>query len=602
MRQKKRSLKKSLVYFIIICWFIPIILFSYFILVSYKDLYMERTSRIISSGVKGSTTLVTAKVNDMIRTAQQPSYERAWEYAWTAYDRGEISRTDLFAQMNYSLRFMYLTDDRFDEYAFYLTEEAEPLCYRSKIRSAWEQDTAECNAVSADIRKEDTSYIQIKEHNNKLYLIRNLYRVTDYTKFGTLVLAINTDILFEGFPMDTMEDVAIAFNDEDYIFYSQDKRAGLSGEQEEIYESMKQEMKELPTGEVHRKSGRNYEGYSFSSDQDKYKAGIYYVPSHENIYEGMTFLYDMIGILACIFVPIVLFIVYFLTRQIEEPLEKLIQVSQKIREGEWGATIEEDNMPNKEFKEVVYYFNSMSERIKYLIDTVYTEKIARRDAQLLALQAQINPHFLNNTLEMMNWQARMNKDITVSKMIEALGTVMDYTINRDNVKEGALSEEIRCVESYLYIMSMRFGQRLKVEQEIDEKLLQIKVPQLILQPLIENAILHGVEKSKTGTIWLKVHHDNNNVYLDVLNTGGKVDEKALERIQDIISGKDKLLEKGPGRHTSIGIWNVNKRIQLMFGTDYGLSITLQEDDKVCSRITLPYRESGNDGAAKEQNL
>lgn len=590
MKQKKRSLKKSLVYFIIICWFIPIILFSYFILVSYKDLYMERTSQIISSGVKGSATLVTARVNDMIRTAQQPSYERAWEYAWQEYDREEIGRAELFSRLNYSLRFTYMADNRFDEYAFYLTDEAEPLCYRSKIRSAWEQDTAECNAVSDSIRKEDTSYIQLKEYNNKLYLVRNLYTVTDYTKFGTLVLAINTDILFDGFPMDAMEDVAIAFNDEDYIFYNTDVRTNLGGEQEQVYEILKQEMKNAPAEAAYRRSGSRYEGYSYASTQEKYKIGIYYVPTHEKIYEGMTFLYDMIGLLVCIFVPLVLFIVYFLARQIEEPLDRLIQTSQKIREGEWGATIEEENMPNKEFKEVVYYFNSMSERIKYLIDTVYTEKIARRDAQILALQAQINPHFLNNTLEMMNWQARMNRDITVSKMIESLGTVLDYTINRDNVKEGALSEEIHCVESYLYIMSMRFGQRLKVEREIDETLLQIKVPQLILQPLIENAILHGVERSKTGTIWLKVHHDNDNVYLDVLNTGGKVDEKALERIQNILSGRDKLLEKGPGRHTSIGIWNVNKRIQLMFGTDYGLTITLQEDDKVCSRITLPYRE------------
>lgn len=93
---------------------------------------------------------------------------------------------------------------------------------------------------------------------------------------------------------------------------------------------------------------------------------------------------------------------------------------------------------------------------------------------------QINPHFLNNTLEIMNWQARMSGDITICKMIESLGTVLDYHMDREDKRVIRLSEELRCADAYFYIISMRFGKRLVVERKIDNGLLQAMVPQLIL--------------------------------------------------------------------------------------------------------------------------
>lgn len=160
-------------------------------------------------------------------------------------------------------------------------------------------------------------------------------------------------------------------------------------------------------------------------------------------------------------------------------------------------------MPNLEFQYMKESFDSMSAQVRDLFVRAYDEELARKDAQIQALQAQINPHFLNNTLEMMNWQARMSGDTVVPKMIEALGTVLDYRMNRAEVREIHLTEELQCVNAYFYIMSMRFGQRLGIEKDIDENLLYIMVPPLILQPLVENAVVHGVEVLANGAIRLK---------------------------------------------------------------------------------------------------
>ena len=99
---------------------------------------------------------------------------------------------------------------------------------------------------------------------------------------------------------------------------------------------------------------------------------------------------------------------------------------------------------------------------------------------------------------MMNWQARMSGNLEVSSMIESLGVVLDYNMNRESKRLTTLSQELRCADAYFHIISKRFGKRLTVEKEIDQKLLSIKVPQLVLQPMIENAVVHGIERIKQG--------------------------------------------------------------------------------------------------------
>ena len=142
----------------------------------------------------------------------------------------------------------------------------------------------------------------------------------------------------------------------------------------------------------------------------------------------------------------------------------------------------------------------MSGRLKYQFDHIYEEELALKDARIMALQSHINPHFMNNTLEIINWEARLAGNDKVSEMISSLGTLLDAALDRKKQPEVPLKEELTYVKAYLFIMKERFGKRLEVTLEIPEELYQEKVPRLILQPVIENAIAHGVQVQGTGKV------------------------------------------------------------------------------------------------------
>lgn len=588
--KRKTSLKKMIVFFMMTCWILPILVLFIFIHTSYKSAYLDRTENLIEEGVKNSAILLSSRIDEGINLLQKPSYDRNWERAWLEYQEEKITKHNFLFLMRESLKSNFYLDDRFDSYAFYMVGEEIPACYSSRSGYSYHTYQEYAKDIVNDLMERDSSYPEVHVIDNRIFLLRNLYTVSDYQKFGTLVVSMNSTKIFDGFPLERRENLVIGLNGTDELLYLEGEESWPGEETGPMYEKLYQYYEPDTLGRLYKENGDGYNGYSYQRKQDNYSLGFFYVVSHRLLKESLYDLYRVIYGMLLIFVPILFYAVYFIKNQIETPLGQLVEASGAIRDGKIGTVIKDSDMPNLEFDCLVESFNNMSEQVKYLFDTVYNEKLARKDAQIAALQAQINPHFLNNTLEMMNWQARMNHDNETSSMIEALGIVLDHSINRTNEKEIYLSEELRCADAYLYIMSMRFGQRLKVEREIDEALLQTMVPQLILQPLIENAIMHGIEVVKQGTIRMEVHHDDEYLYLDVINTGRPIEPQKLKRIQAIMDGVYVPEPGERGKHTSIGIRNVNHRIKLVYGEEYGLTITSLEDGRTMSRIIVPFCE------------
>ena len=135
---------------------------------------------------------------------------------------------------------------------------------------------------------------------------------------------------------------------------------------------------------------------------------------------------------------------------------------------------------------------------------------------------------------------------------------------------------------------MRFGKRLVVERKIDNDLLEAMVPQLILQPILENAVVHGIETVSTGIIELNIYHDDKVIFLEVINTGKLMTEQDIDRVKRILSGEPDAIKPIPGKHASLGIRNVNERIKLIYGEEYGLTIEPIEEGKIKSLIRIPY--------------
>lgn len=222
----------------------------------------------------------------------------------------------------------------------------------------------------------------------------------------------------------------------------------------------------------------------------------------------------------------------------------------------------------------------MSLGLEESFNRIYAEEVALRDANMQALQSQINPHFLNNTLEIINWKARMSGNHDVSGMIESLGVMMEATMNRKKEKFITIEEELKYVDAYLYIIHQRFGSRFHFDKDVDENLLNLKIPRLIVQPIVENAVEHGGDKEGNIIGSLKIYADYNNLYI-VVHNNGNMTEADKAKIEILLS--DQKLEENVH---NIGIRNVNMRLKLLYGENSGLSIENIDDNLTESKLKI----------------
>lgn len=595
MKQKKPiSLRRRILILITICWIVPVILIFLYITISYRNSIIEKTEMLMEEWAKNFTSLHAQKIDEAITISKKPSYELVIEKAWKKYRDGTISHTEFYREVIGNLISKFYNDNRFVISVFYLCDSPERLYYTSRqpadyIKTYHEIIESEANKITAM----DTSDAHVRIINNKLYIIRNLYTTTNYTKFGTLVLELNQDRLFGGISKDKDYEMGFLINSNESMIYCDQSLSDDS--KADILQKLKSKYSTAENRTMIKENSGVYTGLLYQQKFDDYHFATVLIANKDIIYSELNEVRDRIILILTIIIPVFIYMLYFITRHISIPIGRMIEALKELEKGNIGMQIEGDPMPNAEFTFLLNSFNRMSSELKYIIDYAYNEELAKKEAKIIALQSQINPHFLNNTLEMMNWQARMAGDVEVSKMIEALSTLLDYSMDRSNKKMIHLSEELRCADAYLYIASMRFGQRLHIEKEIDETLLDTLVPQLILQPIIENAVVHGVEVVNSGMIKLKVFKESDNVILQVINTGKNMTEEDVERIQNILNSKTHT-------NTSLGIRNVNERVKLLYGEEYGLTILPIGEGEISSTITIPSKPITSPRKGKVHNL
>ena len=200
-----------------------------------------------------------------------------------------------------------------------------------------------------------------------------------------------------------------------------------------------------------------------------------------------------------------------------------------------------------------------------------------KEAELRTLQAQINPHFLYNTLDSINWMAVKYGADDIEEMVTDLSQMLRYSLN-NGVNQLKVSEELTQIRCYLNIQQKRFSNSFSTSYEIDPEVLDYQVIKLLLQPLVENALQHGFDESgQTGKLMLRVKKKENNIEFSVLNNGNKMD---LEKV------KQALQLPEDAKPTSYGLRNVNDRLVKYYGAKSGLQFSI-EGDYSCARFTIP---------------
>lgn len=231
-----------------------------------------------------------------------------------------------------------------------------------------------------------------------------------------------------------------------------------------------------------------------------------------------------------------------------------------------------------EIGELHRQFHQMANEIQELIQVNYLNQILIKDAEIKALEMQINPHFLYNTLESINWRAKQVGEKQISQMVQSLGNLLRMTLSKKDIS-FTLKDEIQLVESYLTIQKIRFEERLEYEITTDEDLLNCILPKLTIQPLVENAINHALEEMiDTCIITVSITLHRNLVYIKVKNNGSQFEEDLLNKL--------KSKEHSPSG-LGLALLNIDQRTKLAFGNEYGLSFKNQDDYAIVTLI-IPY--------------
>ena len=218
----------------------------------------------------------------------------------------------------------------------------------------------------------------------------------------------------------------------------------------------------------------------------------------------------------------------------------------------------------------------MVEQANTLLEELYETNKRERETQLKMLQAQLNPHFIYNVLDSISWMARKYQAADIEMIVCSLATMLRCSLNsgRDIL---TVYQEIRQVQSYLTIQSYRYGNAIHVTYEFAPEIMEKKMVKLLLQPLVENAIIHGLETfSGKKCLRIRGYLDKQLLVFEIENNGKIPD---LDRIRKILSGQQQITK-------SYGIWNVNERIKAAYGARYGLRY-YQREDWVVANITIP---------------
>lgn len=278
---------------------------------------------------------------------------------------------------------------------------------------------------------------------------------------------------------------------------------------------------------------------------------------------------------------------YLLSVNITHPLRKLKSLMRTVETGNLDVAF-----PTKYKDEVGQLgrsFNAMVQRIKQLIDEVYKKQLMLQEAEIRAIQAQFNPHFLYNALDSINWMARIHKLDHISRTVVSLGELLRFSIRKGQALIP-VREDMQQIRNFLTIQQMRYGDKLEVHIELDDEVERLYTLKLMLQPIVENAITHGLEmKRGPGRLWITGKVQGERVRFEVRDDGVGIPQEKLERIT---SGQFVSVDE---RKTGIGLENVKKRLQLYFGDRYVLTLVSQPQQGTTTTIEIPIiRTPGED--------
>lgn len=296
------------------------------------------------------------------------------------------------------------------------------------------------------------------------------------------------------------------------------------------------------------------------------------------LYQEINNVRNIVFIIAATLIIVSFFIALFLSHRLTKPMIKLMKNMKEAENG--NLDVKMDIRKADEIGQLSLGFNIMISKIKTLIEKIVDEERRQKELELEALHAQINPHFLYNTLNSVIWMAKMQGAKNISMTITALIKLLRVSINLSS-EMVHLKDEIEYVKNYVFIQKIRFNDQFEIYYNIDDDCNECKIPKLILQPIVENAIVHGFD-SEDGSfmkIEIKAHKESELLVIEISDNGKGIEEDMLNKIFET---------RNINKFSTVGLNNVNERIRIYFGENYGIKVKSVINVGTSVNVILPY--------------
>ena len=265
-------------------------------------------------------------------------------------------------------------------------------------------------------------------------------------------------------------------------------------------------------------------------------------------------------------------------KTIIKPITLLSKQAESFKEGHYHAALYSDS--NDEIGTLNRSINEMTKRVEDLIEEQYKNRLRAKEAELKAMQSHINPHFLYNSLDSIRWMCLVEQKPEIAKQVEALSKIFRHTLNMGK-SMTTIEEELDHLKNYIHIQKNRYGDKLQISVQAEEKLLSHPTLKLILQPLVENAIVHGLEKKiGGGTVRVKVYSEKSMIYFEVTDDGLGTDQS---KINQLLKDEDEC-------HNVFALKNIDERLKHQYGEDFGIRFNSVQGKGTTVVVNIPLKE------------
>lgn len=485
-----------------------------------------------------------------------------------------MKKVNIEKQLSYLLIYNYIWDTKLIKSVYIFDDKRS--CYHIEHNNLTAKTSLQRNLNALARSSPSLESIQIlppSETDQTLYFVRNMKSEYSLDYIGTIIFAVDIAPLCKNYDAISQYKESLAFlsNKNQVILLHTDP--AMLGRKTPAALTRYQDSKLTET---------SYKGQQFLSMSKvikKYGFTSNVLLSTNQVYANLS--NSLAGYAHVIILMLILCLMLsiFLSSQITKPIKTLMKNMENIRNGDFT-----NKMPtyrDLELRRLSEVFNRMTDEIQYLINDVYKKQLLLKKSELKALQSQVNPHFLFNVLDTISWLARSGESKRINEIVTPLAAYLRDSITIEGKEKITLRDELQHIKFYLSIQQSRFQDRFESKLHIaDNSILDYYIPKYSLQPFVENAIIHGLEeKVANGLLVIRFDYAPDGIEIEIIDNGVGFhwDQHFLE--ESTMKNES---------HTSIGIYNSNKRIKLLYGDAYGVSIVskIGEGTQVTVRIPL----------------